>query len=78
LSYTDWRDTSLVDFKRYNGFQEMRVPRYFVPLTAKGRIALSLRLHRGWKAMLPAQVVAPLKKLRRSWNDYTQKSEPGA
>jgi hypothetical protein len=78
LSYTDWRDTSLVDFKRYNGFQEMRVPRYFVPLTAKGRIALSLGLHRGWKAMLPAQVVAPLKKLRRSWNDYTQKSEPGA
>ena len=30
------------------------------------------------ESMLPAQIIGPLKKLRRSWNNYAQKSEPGA
>jgi hypothetical protein len=74
LSYTDWRDTSLVDFKRYNGFQEMRVPRYFVPLTTKGRIALKLGFHRGWKEAIPKRLRKPLKMLRTYWYDLKKRS----
>ena len=69
LLYTDWRDTSLVDFKRYSGFQEMRLPRYWVPLTRKGKVALQLGLHRGWRAALPGSIRNSLKKLRKSWNE---------
>ena len=29
-------ESSLVDFKRYSGFEEARMPRYFVGLTEKG------------------------------------------
>lgn len=70
LSYTDWRDTSLVDFKRHNGFVEMRLPRYFVPLTIKGKLALRFgfeHYRRGWKEMLPSPIRARLKKLRSLW-----------
>ena len=61
--------TALGDFKRSNGFQRFDVPRYFVPLTAKGTLALRLGLNRGWKEAVPKQISKPLKKLRRRWYD---------
>jgi|SRR5438552_3081510 len=72
LVYAYWLDDSLGDFKRSNGFQKFDLPRYFVPLTRKGKVALSLGLHRlspfglhrGWKRTVPKQVREPLKKLR--------------
>src|SRR6266403_671452 len=46
LVYAYWLDDSLGDFKRSNGFQRVDLPRYFVPLTKKGKLALSLGVHR--------------------------------
>ena len=40
-------ESSLTEFKRRNGFEQALVPRYYVPLTLKGKIALRLGLHRG-------------------------------
>ncbi len=73
LVYLYWSDDSLAEFKRRSGFEKTRVPRYFVPLTMKGRLALKLGLHRGWKAAIPDRIRIPLKKLRRSW--YESHSE---
>jgi hypothetical protein len=70
LVYTTWRDTSLVDFKRHSGFQEMRVPRYFVPLTLKGKLALKLGLHHGYRDSLPSVIKGPLKRLRKQWYNF--------
>ena len=67
LIYLYWTDDSLAEFKRRCGFEPVRVPRYWVPLTAKGQLALSLGLHHGWKAMLPAGLKARLKDWRRRW-----------
>jgi hypothetical protein len=64
LAYAYWLDDGLGDFKRNNGFQKFDLPRYFVPLTRKGKLALKLGLHRGWKAAVPKQIRNPLKKLR--------------
>src|SRR6266480_4975543 len=69
LVYARWLDDSLGDFKRSNGFQKFDLPRYFVPLTPKGKLALKLGLHRGWKEAVPKQLRKPLKKLRRRWYD---------
>jgi hypothetical protein len=69
LIYTTWRQTSLVDFKRHSGFREMKVPRYFVPLTRKGKLALRLGFHRGLKENLPNAIKKPLKRLRKQWYD---------
>ena len=46
LIYLYWSEDSLAEFKRRCGFEPVRVPRYWVPLTWKGR----LRLRRGCTA----------------------------
>lgn len=45
LAYGMWRGRGLQDFKVANGFQRHEIPRYFVPFTLKGRIALQLGFH---------------------------------
>ncbi|SRR6266478_2353890 len=67
LVYTNWNNSSLVDFKRHSGFEEVRLPRYFVPLTRKGKLALKVGVHRGWREALPRQIRDPLKRLRKLW-----------
>jgi len=67
LVYAYWGDGSLVDFKRHNGFEETQLPRYYVPLTRKGKLAISAGLHRGWKELLPTGVKNRLKRLRSLW-----------
>jgi hypothetical protein len=67
LVYGYWGASSLGDFKHNSGFSEIKVPRYFVPLTAKGKVALRLRLYKGWKAALPDPIKNPLKKMRKLW-----------
>jgi hypothetical protein len=55
-SYGVNKDSSLAEFKRRNGFTEVRFPRYFVPFSITGRIALSTGLHLGWKNLVPTSV----------------------
>jgi len=73
LVYFYWTNDTLAEFKRRCGFEEVKVPRYFVPLTCKGELVLKLGLHRGWKAALPDQIKNPLKKLRSFWYDFKNK-----
>ena len=40
MSYGKKQADGLADFKRHNGFQKIELPRYFVPLTVAGRMAL--------------------------------------
>ena len=63
-SYGSNPNTPLAEFKRRNGFEQMNFPRYFVPLTLKGRLALMLKLHRSLTQLLPPGVAAFLIKIR--------------
>jgi hypothetical protein len=67
LVYLLWTEGSLTEFKRRCGFEKTAVPRYYVPLTAKGRLALSSGLHRGWRAVVPQPMKDSLKRLRSNW-----------
>jgi hypothetical protein len=58
---------SLTRFKQNNGFLRMDIPRYYVPLTLKGSIALRLGLHKNLKDRLPEWMVARLRDLRTRW-----------
>lgn len=69
LIYLFWSDDSLAEFKRRCGFERVKVPRYYVPLTLKGKLALQYGVHRGWKEMVPKWIKIPLKRLRRKWNE---------
>jgi len=75
LVYLFWGDDSLTEFKRRCGFERTAVPRYFVPLTAKGRLSVKVGAHRGWKAMVPKQIKTPLKRLRSSWYQSQEPSQ---
>jgi 1-acyl-sn-glycerol-3-phosphate acyltransferase len=57
-------EDSMTEFKRRNGFEQIEVPRYVVPLTLKGRLAARLGLHRGLLEALPQPVVRKLLELR--------------
>jgi hypothetical protein len=67
FSYGNKKRDTLSDFKEGNGFVRKDVPRYFVPLTAVGHLALRMGLHRGLTDHLPESVIARLRKLRESW-----------
>jgi hypothetical protein len=47
---------SLDRFKQNNGFTRFSLTRYYVPLTAKGKIATKLGLHREVKDALPQRI----------------------
>jgi hypothetical protein len=58
-------DSSLTEFKRRNGFEAVQLPRYYIPLTLKGRFALKLGLHRGIARNTPTPVLRLFLKVRK-------------
>ncbi len=55
--YGQKRSSSVTEFKRRNGFEPILTPRYYVPLTRKGRFALATRLHRPVTQFVPEPVL---------------------
>jgi hypothetical protein len=70
---TKQRDT-LSDFKENNGFERFDLPRYYVPFSRFGSVALRLGLHRRLVDLLPVSVAATLRELRNSWNNRKMQS----
>jgi hypothetical protein len=54
-------------FKEVNGFQRVNTPRYYVPLTSIGSIALCLGLHHRLSERIPESIAARYRELRRLW-----------
>jgi len=75
--YGNKKDSSLVEFKRRNGFEPLNFPRYYVPLTWQGRIYVGLRLYRGVVGLLPGPVLNALLKLRGLLYAPKAKAETG-
>ncbi len=57
----------LTEFKRRNGFEQTLVPRYYIPLTLKGRMAMALGLHLSLKRFIPEKLYFFLGNLRARW-----------
>lgn len=60
FNYGNKHHTPLREFKIRNGFREVLVPRYYIPLTMKGSVALKLRVHQGLIGLLPHSVITVL------------------
>ena len=67
LHYGDWAHGGLGTFRAKFGFERHECPRYFVPLSALGRLMMPLRLHRSLKEHLPQDLIDNLVVLRRKW-----------
>jgi hypothetical protein len=55
--YGNKRNSSVTEFKRRNGFQQLLLPRYYMPLTVKGKVALATGLFRGLGEVLPEPLI---------------------
>ena len=73
--YGNKKDSSLVEFKRRNGFDQINFPRYYLPLTWKGRFYVALRLYRGAVGLLPAPALNLLLGVRDTFYARKQKAE---
>ena len=60
---------SLSHFKEVNGFERVDIPRYWVPLTPIGNMALRLGLHHRLADRIPESVAAKFREWRRAWYD---------
>jgi hypothetical protein len=67
FSYGKKQRDSLADFKKNNGFQRVDVPRYYLPLTVVGRLALRLDLQRGINDRIPEPVASTYRRIRGLW-----------
>jgi hypothetical protein len=68
FSYGKKQGDSLSRFKEVNGFRQMNLPRYYIPLTSLGRIAYRLGLHHRLVDRLPESVAGRLREFRNSWH----------
>ncbi len=72
FNYGNKKETPLREFKIRNGFREVLVPRYFVPLTVWGRLSLALGLHRGAIGLLPHRAITLMVEARAKWYSFQQ------
>lgn len=70
LHYGIWGRGSIRDFKSHHGFQCYEVPRYYVPLNAKGRLMLCLGLHKSAAERLPENWLDRISLLRARWYSF--------
>jgi hypothetical protein len=76
FSYGKKLRSSLSAFKERNGFRRVDLPRYYVPLTLWGSLALKIGLHRSLLDLVPESVGAKLRDVRAAW--YRHKFQLGA
>jgi hypothetical protein len=67
FAYGNKQHDSLSEFKAHNGFQRTDVPRYYVPITPLGHLALRLKLHLGLTSHLPEALLAQARRARNRW-----------
>lgn len=65
----------LTEFKRRNGFVRVDYPRYYVPLTSMGRVSLGLRVHKGWRSLVPPSVMSLGLKARAHYHNLISRKE---
>ena len=76
FAYGKKQSDSLSDFKERNGFERIDVPRYWVPVTMLGHVALRLGLHRRLSERIPERLAVRLREFREAW--YRRKLQTAA
>jgi hypothetical protein len=66
-TYGNKHHDGLSDFKERNGFRRIELPRYFVPLTHFGEMALRMGFHHRLVDRIPESIAGRLRGLRKNW-----------
>jgi hypothetical protein len=67
FAYGKKKTSSLTDFKERNGFKQVDLPRYYVPLTRLGAVAFRMGFHHRLVDRLPEPLVARAREFRSAW-----------
>lgn len=79
LNYGRKKGSSIAEFKKRLGFEQIPLRRYYVPLTYSGRVAMSLGAHKDWHERLPTPAINFLLSLRKWWlNGFSSRATPPA
>src|ERR1700722_15342969 len=70
FNYGNKKNSPLQEFKRRNGFEEILTPRFYVPITAWGAVAMKAKLHRGLLGILPSSLITAGLNARFRWYDF--------
>jgi hypothetical protein len=74
LQYGIWSRGSIGAFKVHHGFERFDIPRYYVPLNAKGRMMLVLGWQHNLRDRLPEPAVNFFTMMRSKWYDLRYSS----
>ncbi len=77
LNYGVWGRRGLNEFKVAQAFECLEVPRFHVPLSAKGQWALKHDLHRGLKERMPEAWIVKLADTRAKLNEWLYRKDAG-
>ncbi len=66
---------SLTEFKLYNGFKKIDLPRYYVPLNYWGKIICTLGLYKRLNEILPGPLLKLLLRTRRLYYEYRYRKD---
>jgi hypothetical protein len=66
-TYGKRTSNSIIEFKDRNGFEKIEVPKYYIPMSLKGRIILRLKLHHGVLYLLPERIINVFVNIRSKW-----------
>jgi hypothetical protein len=67
FNYGNKQQSPLREFKIRNGFEEILMPRYCVPLTSWGALCMKLKIHHGLLGILPHSVITFAVNARTKW-----------
>jgi hypothetical protein len=71
FNYGNKDHSGLREFKSRHAFHNLHLPRYYVPLTRWGQLAVSLRAYCDLHQILPGPLLNTAVKLRAKWYDWT-------
>ena len=67
FNYGNKQQNSLREFKARNGFSEILVPRFYIPLTKRGSAYMRVKLHRNLVGILPHSAIILAVSVRAKW-----------
>jgi hypothetical protein len=70
LQYGIWSRRGIGDFKVHHGFDPYRVPRYYMPLSVMGKLAIASGLHRPLITRVPEDWLDRMASLRANWISF--------
>jgi len=68
-SYGKVGSDTLREFKFYNGFEPIMLPRYYIPVTPLGKFAIKCGAHKGMIGLMPRSLVKLLLAIRKEIYD---------